>query len=381
MVEVLMPRLSDSMQEGTIAAWLKAGGEFVRRGDEMVEIETDKATVSYAADRSGVLQILAHQGATLPIGAVIARIDDDTDSAAAPTFGPARGRGVAGASPVARRLASRLGVDLDTVTGSGPRGRIVKADVEAAGLGAAVESEPEEAGESVPGRGVARTLALSHMQLTIARRMTESRTTVPDFAISIDVDMAAAITLRSRLTTLATDDAPAPSLNDMIVKASAIAIGRHPRANGSYRNGTFELYPRVNIGIAVAAPDALSVPTVFDADRRSLREITQETRRLGERVRNGTLTPAELSDATFTISNLGMYGVRAFVAVVNAPQAAILAVGSVRDEAVVRDGAIVLGRRMTLTLTCDHRILYGAPAAQFLAEIRTQLEEPLFLLR
>jgi pyruvate dehydrogenase E2 component (dihydrolipoyllysine-residue acetyltransferase) len=375
-----MPRLSDSMQEGTIAAWLKAGGEVVSRGDEMVEIETDKATVSYAADTSGILQILAPAGATLPIGAVIARIDDDIDPASPTTSGPVRGRGSPGASPVARRLAAQLGVDLDAVAGSGPGGRIVKADVAAAGLAAAVESEPGAAEEAVPARGAGGRHGLSRMQLTIARRMTESSATVPDFAISIDVDMAAATALRSRLTTLATDDAPAPSLNDMIVKASAIALRRHPQANGSYRDEAFELHPRVNIGIAVAAPDALTVPTVFDADRRSLHEITRETRRLGERARHGTLTPAELSGATFTISNLGMYGVSSFVAIVNTPQAAILAVGSVRDEAVVRDGAIVPGRRMTLTLTCDHRILYGAPAAQFLAEIRTLLEEPLSLL-
>jgi pyruvate dehydrogenase E2 component (dihydrolipoamide acetyltransferase) len=215
----------------------------------------------------------------------------------------------------------------------------------------------------------------SRIQTQIAQRMAESKATIPDFTIRAEVDMDRAVEMRSQL-----DSEPLPTYNDMVLKACAIALREHPRANGAYRDGAFELYERINVGVAVATKDSLIVPTVVDADGKSLLEISREVRRLAARVRSGEVTPAELSGGTFTVSNLGMYGVSSFHAIINPPQAAILAVGEVRETPVVRDGQIVPGHRMTIALTCDHRILYGAPAAEFLARVRTLLERPVNLL-
>ncbi len=208
--------------------------------------------------------------------------------------------------------------------------------------------------------------------------MAESKATAPDFVMTLEVDMEEAVALRGQLKAAAGDD-PAPSFNDFVIKAAALALRDFPRANGAYRDGQFELYSRVNVGVAVAGQDALVVPTVFDADQKSLGTIAAESRRLAERVREGKITPPELSAGTFTVSNLGMYGIRRFVAVINPPQAAILAVGELSPRPVVRDGEVVVRTVMELTLTCDHRILYGADAAEFLAKIREYLELPLKL--
>jgi pyruvate dehydrogenase E2 component (dihydrolipoamide acetyltransferase) len=314
------------------------------------------------------------------------------------------------ASPIARRIARERGVELSALAGSGPGGRIVRADVEAAAAGPVVSPPPvpptegsrvsppseapapERAPEPVaaaaaapaPEVGTAKgdvvREELSRTQQVVARRMAESRATIPDFTISTEVDMEGCVALRAQLKAL--EPEVVPSFNDMVVKACAMALREHPRANGSYRDGGFELYSRVNVGIAVAAQDSLVVPTVFDADRKSLGEIAREARRLAGRVRDGQITPPELSGGTFTVSNLGMYGISEFNAVINPPQAAILAVGAMAPKPVVLDGEIVARHRMTISLSCDHRILYGAQAAEFLARIRTLLEHPLtaFLL-
>jgi pyruvate dehydrogenase E2 component (dihydrolipoamide acetyltransferase) len=416
-VDVVMPRLSDSMEEGTIVRWLKQPGDAVARGDELAEIETDKATMPCEADIDGTLvAILVEEGATAPLGAVIARIGDPSEmngdaavpaaasapapaapSAPAPAFtavggattavnGASGARGVrAKASPVARRLAARYGVELSALRGTGPRGRIVKADVEAAaGPGAA--SAPAAPGASTPsaspsvdtGKGKAVREPLSRLQQTIARRMAEAKSTQPEFVLRTEVDMEETIALRGRLREIAASgDRPVPSYNDFIVRACAVALREFPRANAAYKDGSFERYSRVNVGIAVAGPDALLVPTIFDADTKSLGEIARTTKTLAERGRTGALTPPELSSGTFTVSNLGMFGVTSFTAVLNPPQAAILAVGALAARPVVHEGAIVARRRMDLSLTCDHRILYGADAAAFLARIRELLEQPL----
>jgi pyruvate dehydrogenase E2 component (dihydrolipoamide acetyltransferase) len=304
------------------------------------------------------------------------------------------------ASPVARRIARELGVDLAGVAGSGPGGRIVKADVEARAAGGAPASGrapaaspaapvaptapasvpgPVPAGAAGSGKGEAATVALTKVQQTIARRMAEAKATVPDFHVTTEVDMAPAGALRAQMKALASEEAPAPSFNDMVVKAAALALREFPRANGAYKDGAWELYARVNVGVAVAAHDALIVPTVFDADQKSLGEIAREARALAARVRAGEITPPELSGGTFTVSNLGMFGVTAFTAIINGGQAGILSVGALRDVPVVESGRIVPGKRMALTLACDHRILYGADAAEFLARIRALLEAPLGL--
>ena len=385
-----MPRLSDSMEEGTILKWLVEPGATVKRGQELVEIETDKATMTYEADADGAVELVAAEGDTLPIGALIARIGEGSATPPAPSAGngaavekpapvpvpvPAPSASAPSeplgdrpkASPLARRLAREQNVDLAALHGTGPGGRIVRADVEAAkGAPAPAPTPAPAAGAPETAKGAVTTVELTRTQQVVARRMAESKATVPDFTLTVEVDMTDAIALRAQLKDV-TD--PAPSFNDLIVRASALALREVPRANGAYRDGRFELYSRVNVGIAVAAQDSLVVPTVFDADQQTVAQIAVTTRRLAERVRTGEVTPPELSGGTFTVSNLGMYGITQFTAVINPPQAAILAVGAIDSGSVMR-----------MTLSCDHRILYGADAAQFLARIRELLEKPVALL-
>ncbi len=444
MSEIVMPRLSDTMEEGTILRWLKHDGEHVARGEELVEIETDKAAMTYESDSEGTLQTVAREGDTLAVGEPIARIGEAAGHTSAPHNGAAIAESASAtpdtpngqatpsveahqppaaveaqhepavelpsppphsgervkASPLARRIARETGVDLGGLTGSGPGGRIVKADVEVAGStpvapAASTAAEPSSAAsppsspsgaermsteDVASAKGETTTVELSRTQRTIARRMAESKATIPDFTLTADIDMERCVDLRAELKRLSHADAP--TYNDMIVKACALALRDHPRANGSYRDGRFELHARVNVGVAVAAGTenptggALIVPTVFDADAKALGEIARETRALAERVRDGSVTPPELSGGTFTVSNLGMYGIRSFTAIINPPQAAILAVGTLAPRAVVRKKKRVARQTMSVTLTCDHRILYGADAALFLARIRDLLEEP-----
>jgi pyruvate dehydrogenase E2 component (dihydrolipoamide acetyltransferase) len=427
--ELTMPRLSDSMEEGTILRWLVEDGTVVAKGDEIVEIETDKAAMIHEADAAGTLRIGAAEGDTLAVGAAIAQVLAAHEIAAPPpdaertapepvpaaepepaaaASSPAPRSALGGrprvaassrvkASPVARRVADALGIDLAELTGSGPQGRVGRRDVEAAaarepdGISASplVASAPEvpvpvsepaqapvpAAAESV--KGQTAIVELSRVQATIARRMAEAKASQPDFALTVDVEMDAAVELRARFKELG--NPVVPSYNDLVVRASALALRKHPRANGAFRDGRFELYPRVNVGVAVAVADALLVPTVVDADRLSLGAIAAETRRLAAGAREGTLAAPDLSGGTFSVSNLGMFGIGQFTAVLNPPQAAILAVGALERRPVVREDAVVPGYRMTVTLTCDHRILYGADAAAFLAEIRAGLEQPLRL--
>jgi pyruvate dehydrogenase E2 component (dihydrolipoamide acetyltransferase) len=305
---------------------------------------------------------------------------------------------------MARRIAAAHGVDLASLSGSGPRGRVVRADVmAAAGLqeeppaakpgsmacpsssvsaaSAPPRREPTRSANGAAGRGEGERVELTRLQRLVARRMAEAKATVPHFQVQTEVEMSAALSFRAELKQLATSQGtPVPSLNDLIVKAAAVCLRRHPRANGSYVDEGFELHDRVNVGIAVAAEDALVVPVIHDADVKTLGQIAADSRRLAEAVRDGTVTPPELSGATFTVSNLGMYGMTAITPVVNPPQAAILGVGAIRDVlARADDGAIVDRKLLTLTLSCDHRILYGADASQFLAAVRAVLEAPLGL--
>ena len=472
MADVAMPRLSDSMEEGTILKWLKSDGDEVKRGEELVEIETDKANMTYEADSDGTLTIVAKEGDTLPVGETIARLgdgsedsggdeeeepeatsDEDTGEDEArrgppPRTSRRRTRPTPPGTASARRRPSRpprrprrLRPATAAATASrprpspsgwrarwasswvgsraqGPAARIVKADVEAAAKGGTATAEAEappkdeappqqeapaaageagdersEAAEEAPkqdvpapvvsgdkqtGRGETTEQDLTRLQKTVARRMAESKATAPDFVLTVEVDMEEAVALRKQLKAAAGDQ-PAPSFNDFVIKASALALRDFPRANGAYRDGKFELYGRVNVGVAVAGQDALVVPTVFDADSKSLGHIARESRALAERVRAGAITPPELSSGTFTVSNLGMYGIKRFVAVINPPQAAILAVGALEPRPVVRDRKVEVRSMMELTLSCDHRILYGADAAEFLAKIREYLENPLRL--
>jgi pyruvate dehydrogenase E2 component (dihydrolipoamide acetyltransferase) len=430
--EVVMPRLSDSMEEGTVLRWLKSPGDEIAVGDELVEIETDKANMVYESDLAGTItEILAQEGDTLPVGDPIALVGEASEvsqggNGGAPREKPAQpsppppaeapvpaataappspaGVGSDGrvkASPIAKRIARDRGLDLTGLSGSGPGGRIVKADVERAlesGAAAATEVAPQPPAEApvappvpagpTPGvsekpetaKGAVEVVELSKLQQTVARRMAESKATAPHFYLQAEFDMTAAVQGRAALKASAKEGEVVPTFNDMVVKACALALREHPRANGAYRDGRIELYSRVNVGVAVAAQDALVVPTVFDADQKGLRRIASETRALAARVRDGQITPPELSGGTFTVSNLGMYGISNFSAVINTPQAGILAVGELKAKPVVTDSGEIAARQlMGVTLACDHRILYGADGAIFLRRVRQLLEEPLGL--
>jgi len=419
MSEVVMPRLSDSMEEGTILKWLKGSGDEVRLGEPIAEIETDKATMTYEADAAGFLQIVAAEGETLAIGAVIANMVATAEEAAAPAAERAQaspapapapaetpaaveapeaapapaeqapalaatavasGGGRVKASPVARRIAAELGVDLATVVGSGPDGRVVKADVVAAGNGAAAAGAPAAAADAsgAGAKGAVEVIEPNRTQQLIARRMASAKATIPEFQVTVEVDAEAAFELREQLRGQAE---PLPSLNDLVIKACALALRVHPGVNAAYVDGHFERYGRVNIGMAVASEGTLVVPTVFDADTQSLTEIASTTRALAAKVRDATVSPSELAGGTFTVSNLGMLGVARFTAVINPPQAAILAVGAANPRAVVgADGNVSARRVMELTISADHRIVYGADAADFLATVRKRLERPAGLL-
>jgi pyruvate dehydrogenase E2 component (dihydrolipoamide acetyltransferase) len=419
--DIVMPRLSDSMEEGTILKWMKSVGDEVAVGDELAEIETDKANMVFEADAAGTLiEIVAGEGDTLPIGEVIARVGEEgeepsgngasakaeeepeakaeTDEPEADSEAPepepepeasAESDGRVKASPIARRMAKEKGVDIASLSGSGPGGRIVKADVEKAPEGGApAEAEAPAPAKPTTGakerpetaKGEVEVVELTKLQSTVARRMAESKATAPHFYLQADIDMTKAVEARARLKEIAAEGERVPTYNDMVVKACALALREFPRANGAYRDGRIELYSRVNVGVAVAAQDALVVPTVFDADRKGLRQISEETRSMAGRVREGTITPPELSGGTFTVSNLGMYGVTNFHAVINPPQAGILAVGAVnRVPAFDDSGEVYAKDMMGVTLACDHRILYGADGAEFLRRVSGLLSEPLSL--
>jgi pyruvate dehydrogenase E2 component (dihydrolipoamide acetyltransferase) len=398
-----MPKLSDSMADAVILRWLKSPGEAFERGEALLEVETDKATVVYEAEADGTLEaILVLEGASASVGQPIATLAGGdgapseapgppaTGSAPAPVQVSASGRaavpaGAPGtnggaaearenATPVARRTALELGLSLHGLAGTGPGGRITADDVRRAASSPGTTSAPSATSR----RGEVTVIEPTPTQATIARRMAHSAATVPVFTVSTDADVSQIVSQRK--IARQGGGGQGPSLNDFVVKAAALALRDFPRFNASWVDEHVELYSRVNVGVAVATEDALLVPVIAEPDRRTLAEIAAETRRLVEAARARTLRPEELQDATFTVSNLGMFGVRAFTAIVDAPQAAILAVGGVRREP-AEDGAGGVAFRdvLTLTLSCDHRVVYGADGARFLSRLRELLEQPLAL--
>ena len=393
--ELTMPKLSDSMAEAIIVRWLKSPGDAFARGEALIEVETDKATVVYEAESDGTLDtIVVPEGGTAAVGQLIATLANGAGpptpvpetarpaaaEAAVPAQTPARGERP-NATPVARRTAVELGLSLHGIAGTGPGGRITRGDVQkaAAADGAPAQTPAQtRAPLAAEGRGEVRAVELTATQATIARRMVESATTVPVFTVSVDIDMSLVAELRAGARAQRDD---VPSLNDFVVKAAAATLRELPRFNASYVDGRVEQYSRVNVGIAVALDDALLVPVVFDADAKTMSEIAAETRRLADAARRRALRPEELRDGTFTVSNLGMFGVRSFTAIVDVPQTAILAVGGVR-RAPVEDAAGGVSFRdvMTATLSCDHRVVYGADGARFLSRLRELLERPLLRL-
>ncbi len=390
--ELTMPKLSDSMADAVILRWLKSAGEAFARGDGLIEVETDKATVVYEAEWDGKLDsILVPEGATVAVGEPIATLVNGDgaarqDAGSAPaqeaqatpspvvkpkpaTDGSGAARPVA--TPVARRTAVELGVSLHGLSGTGPGGRITVDDV----TRAAAETSPRPT--TAMGKGEVTVLEPTPTQSTIARRMAESAATIPVFTVSADIDVSQIVASRAEARDKGED---APSVNDFVVKAVAVTLREFPRFNASWVDGKVECYSRVNVGIAVATEDALLVPVVRDADHKSLAELTEETRKLAEGARARTLRPEDFHDGTFTVSNLGMFGIGSFTAIIDPPQVAILAVGGAR-RAPVEDGPGRIAFRdvMTVTLSCDHRVVYGADGARFLSRLRELLERPLAL--
>lgn len=419
--DVTMPMLSPSMTEGTLVRWLKKEGDEIKSGDVIAEVETDKATMDLEAFDSGVLRkIFIAEGNRVPVNTRIALIidkgevvsDDElkahaaasaTDneevssaashpspvpasptaakSAAAPSASVPEGNTRVKASPLAKKIAAEKGVNLARLTGTGPGGRIVKNDVlnfTPAG-GGGTSWSPFGSGPIAEDR---RT-PLSNMRQTIARRLVESKTQNPHFYLNVEVDAAPLLTLRAQVNK-GFETLPKPikfSVNDFIIKATAEALRRVPKVNASWEGDAIHQFPDVDLSFAVSIADGLITPIIREAQNKNIKQISEEAKSLALKAREGKLKPEEFVGGTFTISNLGMLGVDSFCAIINPPQAAILAVGSVVKKAVVNDNdEIVVGHRLNLTLSCDHRVVDGALGATFLAELRTLIENPAILL-
>ena len=406
--QVIMPKLSDAMVEGRVLQWLKKEGDRVQGGDVLASIETDKAEIELEAFGSGVLRrVLADEGQMVPVGqliAVIAEPDEDiTGLVSAAPAAPAAGApaapkveakaaapaapaavppaappeaGWVPASPIARRMAREAGIDLAQIKGSGPGERILERDVEAY---LATQAQ-RLAGAEVPvGEREFEDKELSTIRKTIAARMVQSKAPIPHFTVTVEVDMGAALELRKSLNAIEAN-VEKLSVNDIIIKATALALQRHPAVNARYSNGQVRLFKRVHMGVAVAIEDGLIVPVIRDCDRKSLGEIAREARGLIDRARARKLRPEEYSGGTFAISNLGMFDVVEFTAVIDPAHGAILAVGAIEEKPVVMNGQVVVRQRMRLTGAFDHRIIDGAMGAKFLQELKKILENAVQLL-
>jgi pyruvate dehydrogenase E2 component (dihydrolipoamide acetyltransferase) len=418
--EVKLPRLGQGMESGTIVKWLKSEGDKVEKGEPLYELDTDKVTQEVEAEASGVLLKIAISSGEVEVGKTIAMIGEQGEKVEAepkepPGNGAAardvtddaheegspvrarqqdreRGRrasaddmgdrateiressgdngGRIKASPLARRIARERGIERSAGAGTGPDGRVVAEDVERT----AASGGPAPAGTaSLPLEGV-EVQQLSSMRKTIARRLTEAWQ-APVFQLGVTVDMGRALELRARLVELH-DEGVKPTISDLVTKVSAAALMRHRAVNALYKGDAVELYPTANIGIAVAIPNGLVVPVITGCERKSVAEIAAARAAIVERARAGKLQQSDLDGGTFTISNLGMYGIERFIAVLNPPQAAILAVGSIEDRVVAVDGQPAVRPRMEITLTCDHRAVDGATGAEFLRDLKAFLEEP-----
>ena len=390
------------MESGTIVKWLKSEGDQVHKGEPLYELDTDKVTQEVEADASGVLLKIAVAEGEVPVGKTIAVIGEQGESVevaddAQEEGSPARAReedrargreapseqvteikqpsttnGRIKASPLARRIARERGIDLSNVAGTGPDGRVVAEDVERAAATGAPVAPPASAPTAPPQE--VELEQLSSMRKTIARRLTEAWQ-APVFQLGISVDMGRTLEVRKRLVELNADSAK-PTVSDLLTKVCAMALMRHRAVNALYKGDAIELYPTANIGIAVAIPNGLVVPVIEGCERKTIAEIASARVELVDRARSGRLQQGDLDGGTFTISNLGMFGIERFIAVLNPPQAAILAVGSTEEKPVVVDGQVVVRPRLELTLTCDHRAIDGATGAQFLGDVKAFLEEP-----
>ncbi|MEX1010537.1 MAG: pyruvate dehydrogenase complex dihydrolipoamide acetyltransferase [Balneolaceae bacterium] len=412
-VKIEMPKLSDTMEEGVIAKWNVKEGDQVHSGDVIAEVETDKATMEVEVfDDGQVLKILAGEGDAIPLGGGIAIIGEEgedisdlleqngekadkepapekkkkkSDSPASETKNKQDSKGTKEkdstepsskengrlkASPLAKKMAEERGIDLNRVEGSGPEGRVVRKDIEefkeSAGRSAAT-FEPAESEE----------IRVSQMRKTIARRLSESKFGSPHFYETVDIDMSSAVEARDRINEVSDVKI---SFNDIVVKACAAALRRHPDINSSWKGDTILQHGDVHVAVAVAVEEGLMTPVIRHTDQKNLRQISAETRELAGLARDRKLSPEQMEDSTFTISNLGMFGIEEFTAIINPPNAAILAIGAIRDVPVVKGGEVVPGKRMKVTLSSDHRIVDGAKAARFLNTLQQMLENPLSML-
>jgi pyruvate dehydrogenase E2 component (dihydrolipoamide acetyltransferase) len=436
--KVLMPKLSDAMETGKVIQWLKKEGDAVKGGDVIAEIETDKANVEIEAFGAGVLRkIVVGEGEQVPVGELIGVIADPAEDVSSVTGAPAKpataapapaaapagplpamesyrsvpattavvpmapagtvairpSDGRVKASPLARKIAGQTGVDLRLIQGSGPGGRIIRRDVEAAQAAprpaaapaisrpaAGARPQPARPEFVIPPRPEVEfeDVPMSPMRAAIAKRMPMSKAPVPHFYVTSEVDMDRAWALREQLNGL--EGQPKISVTDMVIKAAALALRKNPGINAQWNGQAIRVHHRAHIGIAVALDQGLITPVLRDCDVKPLGRIAVESRDLAERARGGKLRAQEMSGATFSISNLGMFDVEEFSAIINPPEGAILAVGSVLQKPVVDDGLIRVGRRMKMTISCDHRVMDGAMGARFLQDLKRLLEEPLRLL-
>ena len=435
--EVKLPRLGQGMESGTIVKWLKGEGEPVKKREPLYELDTDKVTQEVEAEADGVLLKIVVDSGEVEVGKTIAFIgsegedvpsgngaapaaEAETDAAdsdepaveeqdepqtegssapgmddqrergqeaaaataeaatAAVADAPARPDGRVKASPLARRLAREKGIDIAALTGSGPEGRIVAEDVER-GVAAAPQAAPAAARAVSAPSGEVEEIELTSTRKTIARRLTEAWQ-APVFQLTVSVDMTRSLELRERLVGRLQEGETKPTVSDLLTKVSAAALVRHPSVNAHFAGDKILRFPYAHVGIAVAAPNGLVVPVIRDADRKTIQEIAADRAALVGRARDGKLQRDDLADGTFTISNLGMFGIEQFIAVLNPPQAAILAVGATVEQPVVQDGEIVVRPLMSMTITCDHRAVDGADGAEFLRTVKELLEEPALAL-
>jgi len=410
--KVHMEALSPTMEEGQLVQWLKSEGDDIANGDILAEIETDKATMELVARGDGVLRkIFLDAGGTAPVGSVIgviAAADEDISGiegvdgggasaapveaptpeaaaaapapvAAAPVAPPAPAApaqsegGRVKASPLARRLAEEAGVDLARIAGSGPGGRVVKRDVEAAKeAGVAMPSAPSWTMDGAEYEDV----PTSQMRKTIAKRLVTSIGPVPTFYLTMDVDMSRVMEARKSINAMLERDGGKISINDIVLKATAAALRQHPNCNAQWHDGFIRRFNAVHIGVAVAVEDGLITPIVRNAEMKGIVQIGAEVKELAGRAREKKLMPEEYTGATFSVSNLGMFGIHEFTAIINPPEAGILAVGGIEDTAVVVDGQVAVRPRMKITMSCDHRVIDGAQGSRFLQTLKGMLEEP-----
>jgi len=427
-IKIEMPKLSDTMEEGVIAKWNVKEGDTVEAGDIIAEVETDKATMEVEAfDPGTILKILVEEGEAVPLGGLMAVVgeegediseiiesagsgakkkeevkeekksgkskekqsdeSDDDEEDFDPILGDLNGKEKSGkdqkkesagssdgrikASPLARKMAEDKGIDLSNVDGSGPEGRIIKKDIE--------EYKPKEKPAATVSfdSEESEDVKVSQMRKTIARRLSESKFTNPHFYETIDVDMEQAMQARAKLNEVSDVKI---SFNDIVVKACAAALRKHPAINSSWLDDVIRKHGDVNVAVAVAVDEGLMTPVIKHTDKKNLQQISTETRELAELARDRKLQPEQMEGSTFTISNLGMFGIEEFTAIINPPNACILAVGAIRDVPVVKNGEVVPGKRMKVTLSSDHRVVDGAKAAQFLNTLRGMLENPLSML-